>query len=284
MPCGPGPAGRFLEGGHPVDLDPAAARERARDQWRRLADEEAASFLAGVLLLRLAEQLSHGDRRGRAAGHRSSPLPGVSPPGRPRWAAHPGAPPGSAGCWRTCGTGQARTSCVAPVAGGGPVRDWRRTGRRRRRGRRGCPPLLSGRRSAACGESVQAAPVRRLRAARGRIAGGRPRPGVAPALGTDAGAGLPDRQADAQGACPAALRLAGRSARVAASACWRRVIDAAVKARAAALRPSYDPRCLTAVMAAVATRMLADDSGGPGPRRVGLGHPAASLAARDGTD
>ena len=35
------------------------------------------------------------------------------------------------------------------------------------------------------------------------------------------------------------------------------MIDAAVTARAAALRPSYDPRCLAAVIAAVAARMLA---------------------------
>src|ERR1035441_3435724 len=56
-------AGRFLEGGHPVD---AASLLRANMLVTNsgAADDEAASFLAGVLLVRLAEQLRRRDRPG----------------------------------------------------------------------------------------------------------------------------------------------------------------------------------------------------------------------------
>ena len=53
-----GPAGRFLEGGHPADLA-RLLRGNVLVTSRATADEEAASFLAGVLLLRLAGWLSH---------------------------------------------------------------------------------------------------------------------------------------------------------------------------------------------------------------------------------
>ena len=207
-----GPAGRFLEGGHPVDLA-RLLRGNVLVTSGGVADEEAASFLAGVLLLRLAEQLSHADREGTRLAIV------IALPGEPAGLAlggSPGAPPGSAGCWRTCGW-PARTSSWPRWPGRWTGQD---CSGRRRRSAGAVSPLLSGRRSAACGR-VPAAPVRRLRAARRRIAGGRSRPGVAPALGTDAGAGLPDRQAAAPGAGPAALRAGRRSARAAASACWR---------------------------------------------------------------
>jgi hypothetical protein len=53
-----GPAGRFLEGGHPADLA-RLLRGNVLVTSHATADQEAASFLAGVLLLRLAEWLSH---------------------------------------------------------------------------------------------------------------------------------------------------------------------------------------------------------------------------------
>jgi hypothetical protein len=60
-----GAAGLFLEGGHPAS--PARLlRGNVLITGSGLADEEAASFLAGVLLLRLAEQLSHRKGRPRA--------------------------------------------------------------------------------------------------------------------------------------------------------------------------------------------------------------------------
>src|SRR5439155_26553621 len=53
-----GPAGRFLEGGHPADLARLLAGNVLVTS-AAAADEEAASFLAGVLLLKLAGWLSH---------------------------------------------------------------------------------------------------------------------------------------------------------------------------------------------------------------------------------
>jgi hypothetical protein len=53
-----GPAGHFLEGGHPVDLARLLAGNVIVTSGAA-ADEETASFLAGVLLLRLAGWLSH---------------------------------------------------------------------------------------------------------------------------------------------------------------------------------------------------------------------------------
>src|SRR5712691_6425770 len=53
-----GPAGRFLEGGHPVDVA-RLLRGNVLVGNSGVADHEPATFLAGVLLLRLAEQLAH---------------------------------------------------------------------------------------------------------------------------------------------------------------------------------------------------------------------------------
>jgi hypothetical protein len=49
-----GPAGRFLEGGHPADLD-RLLRARVVMANGAVADDQAVSFLAGTLLLRVAE-------------------------------------------------------------------------------------------------------------------------------------------------------------------------------------------------------------------------------------
>ncbi len=49
-----GPAGRFLEGGHPADLN-RLLRARVLMANGAVADDQAVSFLAGTLLLRVAE-------------------------------------------------------------------------------------------------------------------------------------------------------------------------------------------------------------------------------------
>ena len=51
-----GPAGRFLAGGHPADV-PALLRRKTIFTVGEVADDEAAAFLTGALLIRVAEQL-----------------------------------------------------------------------------------------------------------------------------------------------------------------------------------------------------------------------------------
>ena len=68
-----GPAGHFLEGGHPAALA-RLLRGNVLVTGGGLADEQAGWFLAGVLLLRLAEQLSQPGRRAvRARGPGARP-------------------------------------------------------------------------------------------------------------------------------------------------------------------------------------------------------------------
>jgi hypothetical protein len=60
------------------------------------------------------------------------------------------------------------------------------------------------------------------------------------------------------------------------------VIDTAVTARATALRPSYDPRCLTSVLAALATRLLDAAARGDVPRSAGTVLPWSAVPFRAG--
>src|SRR5260370_374721 len=130
------------------------------------------------------------------------------------------------------------------------------------------------------GAGVVGGAVGRIGAA-GRGAGGRrPRPGLAPALGPDAGAGLPHRPAGAPGAAAAAARLA--RARPAAPR-----MPAGNGDRRGGRGPRGRPAALlrAAVPHRGHRRDGEPDAGrrrGPRPRRVRLGRPAASLAARDG--
>jgi hypothetical protein len=65
-------------------------------------------------------------------------------------------------------------------------------------------------------------------------------------------------------AVPAPLRAGGQALSPRGRECLlATVIEVAVGARAHALRPCYDPRCLTAVVATVARRMLADGDAVP---------------------
>ena len=88
-----GPAGHFLEGGHPVDLARLLAGNVIVTSGAA-ANEETASFLAGVLLLRLAGWLSHrpaplagGVGRERLDADLAIAGIGISPPLRLRHAA-----------------------------------------------------------------------------------------------------------------------------------------------------------------------------------------------------
>lgn len=171
-----GPAGRFLEGGHPVDLA-RLLRGNVLMANSGVADDEASTFLTGVLLLRLAEQLSHGAGiRHVRGGHVGSEARGRR---QEREGLHlaiviasavrdgPGVPPRAAACFSRL-HGDVRLAgadiVVAPLAGddrSGPPRapaiapgavapPWGRAA--------GVSPLLAGRRSAACGERCRRRP------------------------------------------------------------------------------------------------------------------------------
>src|SRR5690348_7130398 len=133
-----GPAGQFLEGGHPVDLARLLAGNVIVTSGA-VADEETASFLAGVLLLRLAGWLSH----------RPAPLAVVvATPGETGLGA---SPRGAA--WfgrllddlRLAGT-HVTVAPRGPAAAGGQANP------------AAVPALLSGRRSVACGELCRGRP------------------------------------------------------------------------------------------------------------------------------
>ena len=305
-----GPAGLFLEGGHPAALG-RLLRGSVLVTGGAVADEEASAFLAGVLLLRLAEQLSHRSARAYAAGsapegpgrrgQADRPRPvilitlpgGPAGSGQPAFPAGPGLPPWGAAWFgrlledlRLAGA----DIVMAPASGGGRPAPHRRPGpalpavppagpspagpSRIGPSRIGSSPagpspvasLLAGRRSAACGDRCRRRPCDGYEVHAARLLAddpgqawlrlwgqalvlafltGRPMPGVPAALRTGA----------------QALSPRGRECLLAT------VIDAAVAARAAALRPCYDPRFLAAVAATVAARLLA--GGGAVPARAG---------------
>ncbi len=300
-----GAAGLFLEGGHPAGVA-RLLRGNVLVTGSGLADEEAAWFLAGVLLLRLAEQLSHRAARPRAplrqgdAPDASAPEdrhpadgPGpviviaipaipVSPavsavpagPAQPAFPAFPAFPDGlglssRGAAWfgrvledlRLAGA----DTVIAPAAGDRPAAAVA-AARDPSAGPPGLVPavtrLLAGRRSAACGDRCGRRPCSGYEVhAAGLLAD---EPGQAwlrlwaqaLVLAFLTGRPMP--------AGPAPLRAGGHVLRPRGRECLlATVIDAAVGARASALQPYYDPRCLTAVVATVADRMLADGSAVP---------------------
>ena len=284
-----GPVGHFLEGGHPAALTRLLGGN-VLVTGSGLADEQASWFLAGVLLLRLAEQLSRPaagppppagqaprpDDRDQAG--RPRPVIVIAVPGalaRPGQAAFPAVPPLSArgAAWWDGLLEDLRWAGVEVVVAPAGAADRPAPGRPRAPGTEAdrlvsAPPgeavagLLAGRRSAACGERCRRRPCSGYEV---HVAGlladdpgqawlrlwaqalvlaflsGRPVPGV-----------------------PAGLRAGGQALSPRGRECLlATVIEVAVGTRAHALRPSYDPRCLTAVVAAVAGRMLADGDAGP---------------------
>jgi hypothetical protein len=308
-----GPAGLFLEGGHPAALD-RLLRGNVLVTGSGLADEQASWFLTGVLLLRLAEQLSRpAARPGPLARQEPRPddrdqagapkpviviaVPGGAPvsggslvpgeqagPGQPAFPAGPGLSARGA-AWFGGRLEDLRRAgadvVVAPVGAGDrsapgrplgleaalPVRvasgdAQAGEGTATPGGAPAVTELLAGRRSAACGERCRRRPCSGYEVhAAGLLAedpgqawlrlwaqalvlaflAGRPVPGV-----------------------PAPLRAGGQALSPRGRECLlATVIEVVVGARAQALRPCYDPRCLTAVVATVAGRMLVDGDAVP---------------------
>ncbi len=245
-----GPAGRFLEGGHPADLA-RLLRGNVLVTSRATADEEAASFLAGVLLLRLAGWLSH---------HPAPLTVVVAIPGETGLGA---SPRGAA--WfarllenlRLVGA-DVTVSPLGPVGGAvdraGPDRA------------AAVPALLSGRRSAACGELCRRRPCTgyELHAA-DVLAEDHGQAWLRLWVQTLVLAFLTGRPVPR---VPAPLRPGWQALSPRTRECLlATAVEAAVMARAGALRPCYPPHRLVAVVAAAAGRMLAD--GDPIPARGG---------------
>jgi hypothetical protein len=275
-PLWTGPAGRFLEGGHPADVG-ALVRGNVLLLLEGVADDDGASFLAGALLTRIAERLRVDDRwtaaRTRCPDGRNRRAPGwPEPPGPP-------GPPGPR-LAVVLATGLVPEATARPRAAGWFGRllgDIRSAGAQviteppdgdpepppgladpepRPGEAAACAPVLRGRRSAACGA---------------RCRGGRPCSGyelhAAGLLARDderawlrlwaqtlllaflAGRPLPR--------VPAEVRSVWRALGPPRRECvLATVLDRAVTTRAAALRRCYDPAALTSVVAAVAGRML----------------------------
>ncbi len=282
-----GPAGYFLEGGHPAAL--ARLLQGNVLVTGGLADEQASWFLTGVLLLRLAEQLSQpgagpcapagpapgSDNRDQAGGPRPVivlAVPGGTPV--PGDLAGPGLSARGAAWFgrlledlRWAGA----AIVVAPVSEG----DRFAPGHLRAPGTGTAWPasapsgvipavtgLLAGRRTAACGERCRRRPCSGYEVhAAGLLAGD---PGQAwfrlwsqaLVLAFVAGRPVPGVPAPLR-AGSQALSPRGRECLLATA------VEVAVGARAPALRPCYDPNRLTAVIGTVAGRMLADGDAVP---------------------
>jgi uncharacterized protein len=295
-PLWTGPAGRFLEGGHPADVG-ALVRGNVLLLLDGIADDDGASFLAGALLVRIAERLRVDDRwaaaRTRCSDSRNRRAPGWPEPPGPRLAVvlATGLVPEATARSRAAGwfgrlLGDIRSAgaqvVTEPPDGDRPRSLARRAGpagssdadpespstsadpeppsaldpEPRPSEAAASAPVLRGRRSPACGA---------------RCRGGRPCTGyelhAAGLLARD------DEQAWLRLWAQTLLLafLAGRPLpRVPAEvlSVWRAlspprrecvlatVLDRAVTARAAALRGTYDPAGLTSAAAAVADRML----------------------------
>ncbi|HLK75378.1 MAG TPA: hypothetical protein VKU77_17205 [Streptosporangiaceae bacterium] len=268
-PLWTGPAGRFLEGGHPADAG-GLIRGQMLVRLGDVADDDGLCFLAGALLARITDRLRLADPR-LAVVTSAGLLPnGTASPRAAQWFARqladlrsagaqvteapeaPG-PPHAASRSAHAVSGPAHAVSTAHEASGpgneagsGPASE---TGA-------GLLAVLRGRRSAACGV---------------RCRTGQPCAGyelhAADLLARE------DEQAWVRLWAQTLLLafLAGRPLpRVPAEVLsrWRAlspprrecvlatILDRAVTARAAALRPSYDPAGLAAVLAAVAGRML----------------------------
>jgi uncharacterized protein len=283
-----GPAGLFLEGGHPAALA-RLLRGNVLVTASGVADEQAYWFLAGMLLLRLAEQLNRPaagpghptgqegrpDDRDQAGGPRPAIV--IAVPGEqagPEQSAFPAGPAlpargaewfgGLLGDLRLAGAdivvapaGEGALPASAPPGEGPPGVGVAAPG-----AASAAAALLAGRRSAACGQRCRRRPCSGYEVhAAGLLAA---EPGQAwlrlwaPALVLAFLAGRPVP------GVPAPLHAGGQALSPRGRECLlATVIEVAVGARASALRPCYDPRRLTAVVATVAGRMLADGEAVP---------------------
>lgn len=308
-----GPAGRFLEGGHPVNVGSLQCG-RVLVTGSAVADDDAASFLTGVLLVRLAEQLRPRGGPGRhsrdsctpqadqegsrftvviaAAGHLTgAPLQGAGWFGRllddlrSRGADIITAGP-HAGAWKAAaddssapgaspapGASSAPGAYPAPGASSAAGADQGETV-----GRFG-PPVLVGRRSAACGERCGRRPCDgyELHAA-GLLAHDDGQAWLRLWVQTLVLAFLTGRPLPH---VPLPLQSGWRTLSPRRRECvLATVIDGAVTVRATALRPSYDPRLLMSVVRVVTTRML--DAGAPLPLPADAVWPRSALPFRAG--
>ncbi len=286
-PLWAGPAGRFLEGGHPADVGRLLTGNIVLTATG-LADDEALFFLAGALLVRIAETLRvHDGSRppggGRRGGEHHHGRPAIEPRfaivmagPRPWPLAGPTVQPQAAewlrrlleelrshgtevivahDAWsvapgKTRAAGPALPEHAAAAAGSDRPGEI-------------CAQVLRGRRSAACGAQC----TRRR-----------------PCDGYELSAAALHARGDGQvwlrlwahtlllafltgrplPRVPAELRAAWRMLSPRSRECvLATILDTAVTTRAMALRRYYDPRCLLSVAAVVAGRMLEGTAAAP---------------------
>ena len=252
-PLWAGPAGRFLEGGHPADVG-ALVRGNVLLLLDGVADDDSALFLAGALLARIADRLRAEDRRNPARVARPRLTVVMAADLMPEPAARPRATARLGRLHDDLKAAGAQVIVTDQAHGPEPPAAIAASGASSSSG--ATAPVLRGRRSAACGARCR---------------------DVRPCTGYELHAASLLARDDER----AWLRLwvqtlllaflAGRPLpRVPAEvlSVWRAlspprrecvlatIVDRAVTARSAALRRCYDPAALTAVAAAVADRML----------------------------
>jgi hypothetical protein len=286
-PLWAGPAGRFLEGGHPADAG-RLLQGNIVLLASGIADAEAQFFLSGVLLTRVAEALRgrdgsgpvRGGRRGGEHHRRTAPDPRfaivVTEPRGPgpgplaaEWLGRMladlhayGAQVVVTGEGWGCAPGRAEQAPTAPgraeqaptVPGAGHAGP---TG----------PQILRGRRSAACGgQCTQRRPCDGYElAVAGLLAHGDGQVWLRLWAQTLMLAFLTGRPLPR---VPPELRSAWRALSPRTRECvLATILDGAVTTRATALRRYYDPRCLLSVTAAVTMRLL--DGSADVPFRAG---------------
>jgi hypothetical protein len=247
-PLWTGPAGRFLEGGHPADVG-RLIRGNVVLLTDGGADEEGSRFLSGVLLARVAERLRLDGRR--ALGREDPPEP------RPAVVTSPDLAPGAmtrprAAEWFGRVLENIRVAGAEVIVAHEPGRA---------QPTQAGAPVLRGRRSAACGGQCRRRPCSgyELHAA-SLLAGDDERAWLrlwtqTLVLAFLAGRPLPRAPAEVLSGWRA---LSPRSGECILAT----VLDGTVTARAGALRPCYDPARLLSVVAAVAGRML-DETAAP---------------------
>lgn len=245
-PLWTGPAGRFLAGGHPADVG-CLIGGRVLVTVGGVADDEGTTFLTGVLLARIADRLRTRDRPDLRVVTAADLVPdaAIRPAAAARLARlHDDLR--AAGAQVILAAEPHRPGSARPVSKSPASKGKSEVSQ----------PVLRGRRSAACGArcrddrpctgyELHAADLLARDAERAwfrlwaqtlllAFLTGRPLPRV-----------------------PAEVRAAWRALETRSRECvLAAVLDRAVAARAAALRPCYDPAGLTSVVATVAGRML----------------------------
>jgi uncharacterized protein len=265
-----GPAGRFLAGGHPADV-PGLLGQNVLFTTGEVADDQAAAFLAGTLLLSVAEHL-------RAGGG----SPGAAAAGPGQFNAVVVAVPADRLRRLLADIGRHGTPVIHAGrihAGGihaghvrfphdGRTEDATVNGSGTLAGLRPChsQQVLAGRRSVACGSQCRQRPCTGYEVHAAAMLARTDSQvwlrlwGQALVLAFLTGRPLPRP--------PSRVRRAWSSLDARTRECMlATVIDAAVAERAPALRHSYDPANLTAVVASTAVGLLSAAT--PAVRRAG---------------